>query len=630
MAIYLPFLDKSHLAIVQAPPLITNYNHRIRPVLDAIDKLRHLQITKEGIKLPTIVVVGDQSSGKSSVLESLAGISLPRGQGICTRVPLIMSLQQHSTPDAKFTLMYNEITVETDENHISEAISNSVPDLTMIDLPGITRVPLPGQPQNISEQISNIIMKYITPKEHIILNVISATVDFSTCESIRMSHQVDVEGERTFAVVTKVDKSPEGLLEKVTSNDVKIGLGYVCVRNRVGNESYEEARVEEERLFVEHPLLCKIDKSIVGIPVLAQKLVEIQAKGIAKCLPEIKRSIKEKLRLNVAALNSLPQNLSTSADVMKAFYRIISCAKESLTKVLLRGEFDEYPDEVEMHCKARMAEMLNEYSALLQAGSDGPTPGEKFLAEEVKVLEECKVIELPGFLPKYAFQRILQTKVTEISDSPIEFVEKVWSYVEKVVARVVAFHSEAYPQLENATTRAVQTLLQKVQDKSFERVKEMIEMEKFADYTCHPEYQSKLSTLIAQQSNFKSSVLMENPYFTIAEYGRIDIGHLRPYTVVVEQAFDIKMRLIAYWKIVLKRLVDNLALHLLHYVRNLVVNEMEEEIVNEVMAPGEGSLEKLLEQSPAVVVKRYELQKSIQLLKESDAIVSKISDRIVA
>lgn len=74
------------------PPIVSSYNEKIRPILDVVENLRRLNITKEGIQLPTIVVVGDQSSGKSSVLESLAGISLPRGDGICTRVPLVMRL----------------------------------------------------------------------------------------------------------------------------------------------------------------------------------------------------------------------------------------------------------------------------------------------------------------------------------------------------------------------------------------------------------------------------------------------------------------------------------------------------------------------------------------------------------
>ena len=90
-------------------------------------------------------------------------------------------------------------------------------------------------------------MEYIKPEETIILNVLSATVDFPTCESIRMSQKVDKTGERTLAVVTKADKAPEGLLEKVTADDVNIGLGYICVRNRIGDESHESRRSSIKR-----------------------------------------------------------------------------------------------------------------------------------------------------------------------------------------------------------------------------------------------------------------------------------------------------------------------------------------------------------------------------------------------
>ncbi|XP_058224017.1 dynamin-related protein 4C-like [Rhododendron vialii] len=635
------------------PPLMFSLNERIRPLLDAVDKLRHLKVAQEGIQLPTIVVVGDQSAGKSSVLESLAGISLPRGQGICTRVPLIMRLQHHQHAQPELHLEYHGKTVPTDETHIAEAIvsatdeiagngkgiSNTpltlvvkkrgVPDLTMVDLPGITRVPVHGQPDDIYEQISGIIMEYIKPEESIILNVLSATVDFPTCESIRMSQRVDKTGERTLAVVTKADKAPEGLLEKVTVDDVNIGLGYVCVRNRIGDESYVEARVEEAGLFQTHPLLSKIDESMVGVPVLAQKLVQIQATIISRCLPDIVRKINEKLNASISELNKMPQNLSSVAEAMTAFMRIIGLSKESLKKILLRGEFDEYPDEKHMHCTARLVEMLNQYSEELQNSAEDKST-DNFLLEEIRVLNETKGIGLPNFLPRTAFLMILQKKVKEISKTPVDFIAKVWDYVLQVVISVFTNHCDSYPQLQASTIRAARNLIEKMKQKSFDHVMEIVEMEKLADYTCSPEYTSEWGKLMAQQNVFTEAM---NIYSRISKisiegFGEIEVGHLRDYPSVREQAFDMKMRITAYWKVVLKRLVDCMALHLLLSIQNLVNRDMEIEVVNEFMGPHGGGIERILDESPAVAKKRERLNKSIKLLKDSKDVVAEIMDRI--
>lgn len=159
---------------------------------------------------------------------------------------------------------------------------------------------------------------------------------------------MDKTGERTLAVVTKVDKAPEGLAEKVAVDDVNIGLGYVCVRNRIGDETCAEARAVSDQLFLTHPLLSKIDKTMVGVHVLAQKLVQIQATSIAKNLPGIVKKINEKLNSCVAELNKMPKSLSSVAEAITAFMQIIGSSKESLKKILVRGEFDEYPEEKHM------------------------------------------------------------------------------------------------------------------------------------------------------------------------------------------------------------------------------------------------------------------------------------------
>lgn len=296
---------------------------------------------------------------------------------------------------------------------------------------------------------------------------------------------VDKTGERTLAVVTKVDKSPEGLLEKVTADDVNIGLGYVCVRNRIGDETYEEASAIACELFQTHHLLSKIDKSIVGIPVLAQKLVQIQATSIARNLPEIVKKIND--RLNACLFNKMPKSLSSVAEAMTAFMQIIGCAKESLRKVLLRGEFEEFSDDKRMHCTARLVEMLNQYSDDLYKCKESD-PKINFLMEEIKILEEAKGIALPNFLPRNAFLTILQSKVRGISSIPIGFVDQVWSYIEDVVISVLMRHSENYYQLQLSARRAGHNLMAKMKERSIKWMMEIVEMEKLTDYSCDPEY----------------------------------------------------------------------------------------------------------------------------------------------
>ncbi|EYU40143.1 hypothetical protein MIMGU_mgv1a018536mg [Erythranthe guttata] len=453
-----------------------------------------------------------------------------------------MRLQNHPNPNPELFLECAGKTVPTDEEHISDAISLATEEIAGngkgISSNPLTLANLHGQPEDIYEQISKIIMEFITPEESIILNVMSASVDFTTCESIRMSQKVDKTGQRTLAIVTKADKSPEGLLEKVTADDVSIGLGYVCVRNRIGDESYEDARAEEAKLFDTHCFLSKIDKSMVGVPVLAERLVRIQANIIVKCRPEIVRKINEKLSGNIEELNKLPKHLTSVGEAMAAFMHVVGSAKESLRKILIHWEFDEYPDA----CGSK-----------------------KYLLDEIMVLEEGKSIGLPNFLPKVAFHTLMQRKVKSTSAIPFEFLEKIWGILK----------------------RAAQNLIAKMKQESVDWVNEIVEMEKVADYTSNP--------------TMKSSV---------------------------PEAFDLGTRVKVYWDIVLRRMVDNMALHLLFKIRNLVKNEMEMEIVNEIMGPHGNGLERMMDESPSVALKRNKLKKSISLLKESKDVVANIIDKI--
>ncbi|RLN19841.1 dynamin-related protein 4C-like [Panicum miliaceum] len=631
----------------------------IRPLLDAVDRLRHLKVTQEGIQLPTIVVVGDQSSGKSSVLESPAGISLPRGQGICTRVPLVMRLQDDPAADSpKLQLEYsNGRVVTTNKAKVAYAINaataeiagsgkgisdapitlvvrkRGVPDLTLVDLPGITRVPVQGQPEDIYDQIAKIIKDYIAPKESIILNVLSATVDFPTCESIRMSQQVDRTGERTLAVVTKVDKAPEGLLEKLTMDVVKIGLGYVCARNRIGEETYDQARVEEARLFKNHPLLSKIDKSMVGIPVLAQRLMQIQATIIARCLPDIVKQINDRLIRSRTELDQMPPDLNDTGDAVRAFFHIVKKVCTSLEKILVRAEFDDYPDDCYFHGTARIAGMLNRYAMKLPTECPKHSD-ELFLMEEIRVLQETMGINLPNFLPRSAFHVMLKKKVEMVGQVPQDLVNEVWEYVEDLVMKILFQHSENFPQVQPSCRLAIQSLMEKALARSAQHVKELIEMELVADYTANPDNMKTWAAVMEGQKKFMESVENNSKptkiTITLEGFGEVDVCHLRMHADLAGQAFDLRARLTAYWKIIVLRLVDGLALHVVRGVKRLVENDLEEELADQLLGNNMAGVQQMLSPLPSTETKRDRIKKSIVLLQQSKEVVANTMDRITA
>jgi hypothetical protein len=172
---------------------------------------------------------------------------------------------------------------------------------------------------------------------------------------------------------------------------------------------------------------------------------------------------------------------------VRAFIHIVKQVCASLEKILVRGEFDEFPDDTQFHGTARIAEMLKGYAKKLPA--EVPTRGNGlFLMEEVGVLEETKGINLPNFLPRSAFLVLLKKKVETVMQVPHDLANEVWEYVEDLVLKIVLRHTDNYPQVQSSCRRAVQILMEKARARSAQHVKELIEMELVADYTANPDY----------------------------------------------------------------------------------------------------------------------------------------------
>lgn len=272
-------------------------------------------------------MIGSQSSGKSSVLESLVGRDfLPRGSGIVTRRPLVLQLV--STPNSgreygvflhnpnreydSFAAIRQEIVAETDRlTGDNKGISNSpinlkifspkVIDLTLIDLPGVTKVAVGDQPPDIEILIRNMVMEYIEKESCLILAVSPANADIANSDALQLARMVDPEGHRTIGVLTKLDLMDEGTHAMEVLNNTLIPLkhGFVGVVNRSqkeidGNKDVESARQKEKAWFAAHPEYRNI-KDTMGTDYLREKLRQTLMHHIRRHMPALKKRLHSRM-----------------------------------------------------------------------------------------------------------------------------------------------------------------------------------------------------------------------------------------------------------------------------------------------------------------------------------------------
>ena len=299
---------------------------KLRKLINLIDQLRDCGVD-EYINLPRICSLGIQSSGKSSVLESIVGLDfLPRGEGVVTRRPLELRLN-HITTGEPYAIFEEKKDINfTDFSKVKETIeeltdkecstgknisskpiilkvySSTCPDLTLIDLPGVTKVPVDNQPKNIEDITKNIAKTYIDDPLTIILCVIAANSDISTSDGLKLAKEIDEYGTRTLGVLTKLDIMDEGTDAQKTllNKEIKLKLGYIAVKNRSKKDldnkiSMEEALKREKEFFESHKIYKSMPIEYFGTEALIKRLTEIYFKIVRENLPKIINSIDERL-----------------------------------------------------------------------------------------------------------------------------------------------------------------------------------------------------------------------------------------------------------------------------------------------------------------------------------------------
>ena len=268
--------------------------------LDAIERVRASlkDVTGEKLTVPGIVVVGSQSSGKSSVLEHATGLAFPRGEGTCTRVPTTVSVEY--LPDSEPTGVTcatdpsyedNQRVLEADDGDGFATAIRDLTDLlapdgaigvdpiyvkykkhglgapfTLTDVPGITCYSKVHS--DIEKTTTELTRKMIAQNdETLILVVLPATEDFSNSKALALAEQEDPEGYRTIGIVTKIDNLAPGseLVRHMSGADRPLRHGYFAVRNRTQAEindgvSLDTVSVAEEELFASDPLLSQLPR----------------------------------------------------------------------------------------------------------------------------------------------------------------------------------------------------------------------------------------------------------------------------------------------------------------------------------------------------------------------------------
>nr|Q5U752.1 RecName: Full=Interferon-induced GTP-binding protein Mx; AltName: Full=Interferon-inducible Mx protein [Solea senegalensis]AAV49303.1 interpheron-inducible Mx protein [Solea senegalensis]ACD93188.1 Mx protein [Solea senegalensis] len=465
------------------------YEEKVRPCIDLIDSLRSLGVEKD-LALPAIAVIGDQSSGKSSVLEALSGVALPRGSGIVTRCPLELKMKRKNDGEGwqgKISYQDHEeeiqdpadvekkieeaqiqiagVGVGISENMISlEIASPDVPDLTLIDLPGITRVAVHGQPVNIGEQIKKLIHKFITKQETICLVVHACNVDLATTEALQMAQEEDPEGERTLGILTKpdlVDKGTEQMVIDILQNEViHLKKGYMIVRCRGQQEimqkvSLAEAIEREKAFFADHAHFCSLyDDGQATVPRLAEKLTLELVHHIEKSLPRLEEQIEEKLEQAQAEL--VRYGTGPPSDAAERLYFLIDkvTAFTQDTISLAAGE--------ELRC----GEKLNIFSALRREFDKWSIhlshTGQKFNAridKEVAIYEDkYRGRELPGFINYKTFEVMVKEQIKQLEEPAVKKLRDIADAVRKLFLQLAQCSFTGFPNLVKTAKAKIETI----------------------------------------------------------------------------------------------------------------------------------------------------------------------------
>jgi hypothetical protein len=364
-------------------------SHETKDLLDIVDSLRSHGINRY-INLPEIIVCGEQSSGKSSVLEAVSGVKFPSKDNLCTRfatelilrrgpdapikVGIVPSSRERDRSEGELEKLRNfhysvsgddlqlEAVIEAakDAMGISEGSSKvfssdilrlelsgpNQPHLTLVDLPGLFQAGNRSQSDADAHTVRSLVLSYMQNPRSIILAVVSAKNDFNNQSITKHSREIDPRGERTLGLITKPDTLDEGsdsersYLELAQNKDVKFRLGWHVLRNRdyASKDSTTEDRDKAEALFFETGIWRSLSTDQTGVHSLKPRLSKILRDHIVAQLPDVLTQIKDGIKDCAERLNTLGASRATAQEQRRYLLKVSHSFSE-LVRAAIDGQY---------------------------------------------------------------------------------------------------------------------------------------------------------------------------------------------------------------------------------------------------------------------------------------------------
>ncbi|KAI7849538.1 dynamin-A [Circinella umbellata] len=493
-------------------------------VIDIVNKIQDVFSTigvggNDSLDLPQIITVGSQSAGKSSVLENIVQRDfLPRGSGIVTRRPLVLQLvtlpsssneedygEFLHVPNKRF-YDFTEVRQEIEQDTARIAGSNKgisrqpihlkiyskkVLNLTMVDLPGLTKIPIGDQPADIEKQIRSLVLDYISKPNSVILAVSPANTDIANSDSLKLARKVDPAGKRTIGVITKLDLMDAGTnaLDILTGRAFPLKLGFIGLVNRsqqdiLTNKPMKEAIKTEEEFFQKHAAYKGI-ATRCGSTYLAKQLNSILVAHIREKLPDMRSKLS-------AMIGQTQHELAQYGD--PAF--IGSAHKGSLVLKMLTmfstqftASIDGTSPEISTKELSGGARIYFIFNNIFGHALDAIIPCSNITNDDIRTaIRNSTGPRCSLFVPELAFDLLVRPQIRLLEAPSLRCVDMAFQELSKICHTCGTKELLRFPKLHSKLIDVVSDLLHERLSPTSTYVKSLIDLECAYINTNHPDF----------------------------------------------------------------------------------------------------------------------------------------------